>query len=83
MYSLDFLYYALGVGFLILIGFICYVLYQLGLNLRETKIILSNVRDITTDVNLAGSQIKLIALNFLGRFFGKKGGERNDRKRSK
>lgn len=83
MYSLDFLYYALGVGFLILIGFICYVLYQLGLNLKETKIILSNVRDITTDVNMAGSQLKLFALNLIGKFFGGRGGDKSGSKKSK
>lgn len=47
MTSLDFLYIALGVGFIILVIFTCAMLLNLTLVLRDVTKITENVRDIS------------------------------------
>ena len=47
MTSLDFLYIALGVGFIFLVIFICVLLLQLTLILRDTSSSVKNVKEAT------------------------------------
>lgn len=58
MTSMDFLNYSLGLGFLILIGFASYALYNLSLTLKESTSILTKVDEITKDVNDVKNLIK-------------------------
>lgn len=83
MYSLDFLYYSLGVGFLILIGFMCYVLYYLAQDLKSVRDILEQVEDVTRGIDLIGTQLKLSVLNFTKRLLMKGGEEKNGKRKKR
>lgn len=58
MNSLNFLYYSLGVGFLILVGFLSYAAYSLSESLKKISSILIKVDDITKDVESLKDIIK-------------------------
>lgn len=75
MQSLDFLYYSLGIGFLVLVGFLSYVLYFAAADLKEVKRILENIEQVT-DIDFIGNRIKLSIMNYVGRFFDKGGDKR-------
>ncbi len=68
MSSLDFLYYALGGGFLVLVGFLSYVLVHVVETLRSVKRMLDNVEDITNDVREVKNSMKSGAFH-LGKLF--------------
>jgi len=46
MTSLDILYYALALGFLVFIVFLSYVLYQFGLVLKSLKITFDKLQEV-------------------------------------
>ncbi len=71
--SQDFLFYSLGVGFLILVGFSSYSFYNLSKLLKETTSILTKVDDITKDVESLKDVIKNGILYLVGMFTNKKG----------
>ncbi len=90
MTSLDVLYYALALGFLVLVGFISYMAYEAALTLKSLRgtlghvdNIVSNVDDLTTDVGNLKNQLKLGYWSLIGKVMslfagrGKRGGERN------
>ena len=76
MVSQDFLYYSLGVGFLILVGFLSYTAYQLAQSLKTLNLILQNAEDITNDVDMLKNGVKFGFLNILSMFL-KKGGKKD------
>ncbi len=76
MLSQDFLFYSLGIGFLVLVGFLSYAAYQLAQSLRTLNLILQNAEDITSDVDMIKNGVKFGFLNILSMFL-KKGGEKN------
>lgn len=64
MDSLDFLHYCLGVGFVVLVGFLSYMFYQSGQILRSVKILIDRFDGIVEDVEDITSSIKTIKDNF-------------------
>lgn len=79
MASQDFLFYSLGLGFLILVGFLSYAAYSLAQSLKTLTLILKNAEDISNDINKLEKGIKFRLLNLL-HIFSKKGGEKNGKK---
>lgn len=69
--SQDFLFYSLGAGFLILVGFSSYAFYNLSKSLKEATSILTKVDDITRDVESLKDLIKS-GLLYLVSMFSKK-----------
>ena len=72
MNSLNFLYYSLGIGFLVLVIFISYAFYNLSQTLKESTSILTKVDDITKDVEDLKNLIKSGILYLLSMFNKKK-----------
>jgi hypothetical protein len=71
MVSLDFLYYALGIGFLILVGFLSYAALNLSKALKEITSILIKVDDFAKDAEELKNFIKY-GLTKLKELFEKK-----------
>lgn len=78
--SQDFLFYSLGVGFLILVGFISYSFYNLSKSLKEATSILEKVDSITKDVESLKDLIKNGILYLLS-IFNKKEVKKNGNKK--
>lgn len=76
MVSLDFLYYSLGIGFLILVGFVSYAAFTLSQTLKESTSILEKVDDMAKDAEELKNYIKRGIL-YLKDMFIKKGGDKN------
>lgn len=72
MNALDFLYYSLGVGFLVFVGFASYSLFNLSITLKTSTSILLKVDDITKDVESLKDVIKNGILYLLSMFSNKK-----------
>lgn len=68
MNSLNFLYYSLGIGFLVLVIFISYAFYNLSNILKKLTSILIKVDDITKDVNDLKNLVKNGILYLLSMF---------------
>ncbi len=83
MFSLDFLYYSLGVGFLILIGFLCYAIYHLTQSIKSMNTILNKVDNVTDSIELISNQVKFGLFHLAGRFLKKGGDLVNGKKRRK
>ena len=80
MVSGDLLNYSLGGGFLIIVGFASYALYNLSQTLKESTSILTKVDDITKDVESLKDVIKNGIIYLMSIFSKKKGGDRHDKK---
>jgi hypothetical protein len=80
MNSLNFLYASLGIGFLVLVGFISYAFFNLSQALKQSTSILKKVDDITKDVNNLKNLIKSGILYLLS-MFNKKEVKKNDNKK--
>lgn len=65
MTSLDVLYYALAIGFLVLVGFISYAMYHLGQTLKLVSHITEDVEDITHDIHMTKEKVKLRVIDGL------------------
>lgn len=78
MSSLNFLYYSLGIGFLILVGFLSYAAFSLSRSLKELTSILIKIDDIAKDAEELKNYIKQGIL-YLKNLFIKKGGDKNDK----
>ncbi len=76
MSSLNFLYYSLGIGFLILVGFLSYAAFNLSQTLKKSTSILDKVDDITKDVDDLKNVIKH-GTQYLMNIFVKKGGDKH------
>lgn len=76
MTSQDFLFYSVGVGFLILVGFLSYAAFNLSQTLKKSTSILEKVDDITKDVDDLKNVIKH-GIKYLMNLFTKKGGDKN------
>lgn len=63
--SIDFLYYSLALGFLVLVGFISYAMYQLGQTLKSVQRITNGVEHFTHDLQITKERMKLSALNVI------------------
>jgi hypothetical protein len=70
MSSLDTLYYALAIGFLVFVGFTSFALYRLGLALETLNRVLREVEDITRDIEAAKNFLKVGLLGIINRFLG-------------
>lgn len=80
MDSQDFLFYSLGSGFLVLVGFISYAALNLSKTLQELTSILTKVDSITKDVESLKDVIKN-GIFYLTSMFSKKGGDKNGNKK--
>ncbi len=58
MSTQDFLFISLGVGFLILVGFLSYAAYHLAITLKSAREVIDNAEDITNDVRAMKNQLK-------------------------
>jgi hypothetical protein len=74
--SYDFFFYSLGIGFLVLVGFLSYAALNLSQTLKELTSILVKVDDIAKDADDLKNNIKLGILNLMSMFL-KKGGDKN------
>ncbi len=68
MNALNFLYYSLGVGFLVFVGFASYTLFNLSKTLKTSTSILLKVDEITKDVESLKDIIKNGIIYLLGMF---------------
>lgn len=71
MTSLNFLYYSLGIGFLILVGFISYAALSLSETLKRSTSILIKIDDLAQDADNLKNMIKNGVLGLLSMFSGK------------
>ncbi len=79
MNSVDVLYYSLSVGFLVLVGFMCYVLWELNKDLKILRLVLNNVHDISLDASLLKNNLKLSFFKLIQTFL-QRGITHNDKK---
>lgn len=79
MSSQDFFFYSLGIGFLVLVGFISYSALSLSKTLKNLTSILEKIDDIAKDANELKNYIKQGIL-YLMNIFSKKGGDKNGSK---
>jgi hypothetical protein len=79
MTSLNFLYYSLGIGFLILVGFLSYAAFSLSRSLKNLTSILSKVDDVAKDAEELKNYIKQGIL-YLKNLIVKKGGDKDGSK---
>jgi gas vesicle protein len=81
MTSQDFLFYSVGLGFLILVGFLSYTSFCLAKSLKTLTLILQDAEDISNDIDKLEHGIKSGLLNLLGIFSKKEGGEKMTNKK--
>lgn len=74
MISQDFLFYALGGGFLILVGFASHAFYSLAKTLKEITLILEKVDNIVRGIEDLKNAVQ-VGISSLKSMFSK-GGER-------
>jgi hypothetical protein len=74
MVSLNFLYFSLGIGFLILVGFLSYAAFSLSKSLKKLTSILVKVDDVAKDADELKNFLKNGIL-YLKNMFIKKGGD--------
>jgi len=75
MMSLNFLYYSLGIGFLVLVGFVSYAAFNLSRTLKKLTSVLIKVDDVAKDADDLKNLIKSGVLGLVSMFV-KKGGEK-------
>ncbi|HUC95077.1 MAG TPA: hypothetical protein VMR19_03715 [Candidatus Saccharimonadales bacterium] len=76
MISQNFLYYSLGIGFLILVGFSSYAFFSLSKSLKKLTSILIKVDDVVKDADDLKNYVKQGIL-YLMSVFVKKGGDKH------
>lgn len=59
MLSIDVLWYSLSLGFLVLVGFFSFALYQLGKVFTSVGKITRDVEDIVHDIEITKERLKL------------------------
>lgn len=79
MVSLNFLYYSLGIGFLVLVGFLSYSAFNLSKTLKELDSILVKVDDMAKDAEELKNFIKS-GIFYLKELLVKKGGDTDGKK---
>ncbi len=75
MMSLNFLYYSLGIGFLVLVGFLSYAAFNLSQTLKKLTSVLIKVDDVAKDADDLKNLIKSGVLGLVSMFAKKGGGE--------
>jgi len=73
--SLNFLYYSLGIGFLVLVGFVSYAAFNLSRTLKRLTSVLIKVDDVAKDADDLKNLIKSGVLGLVSMFVKKGGGE--------
>lgn len=68
MISLNFLYYSLGIGFLVLVGFLSFAAYSLSESLKKISSILVKVDDVAKDAENLKDLIKNGVIYLMGMF---------------
>lgn len=56
--SQDFLNISLGIGFLVLVGFVSYLCWQLVFTLKSIRRVVENTEDIIRDIRTVKNQLK-------------------------
>lgn len=77
MLSQNFLYYSLGIGFLVLVGFLSYAAFSLSKTLKRLTSILEKADALAKDADELRDFIKTGIL-YLKNMIFKKGGDKND-----
>lgn len=78
MNTQDFFYFSVGIGFLVLVGFLSYAAFSLSKTLKKLTSILIKVDDVAKDAEDLKNTIKLGILNLMSMFLKKgKGGDKN------
>lgn len=72
MVSQDFLFYSLGVGFLILVGFLSYAVYCLAKSLKTLTLIFQNAENISNEIGKLGTGIRFGLQSLLNIFLKKR-----------
>lgn len=74
MTSLDFLYYSLGFGSIVLVGFVSYTLYEVSLTLKSLRRtlnhvdnIVDNIDDFTTEISLLKDKVKVGSFSIISK----------------
>lgn len=80
MVSQNFLYYALGIGFLILVGFLSWVAFSLSKTLRKLTSILEKADDLAKDAEDLKNYIKS-GIMYLVNMFVKKAGDKHGKQK--
>jgi hypothetical protein len=80
MVSQNFLYYALGVGFLILVGFLSWAIFSLSETLKKLTSILVKIDDVAKDADDLKNYVKSGIL-YLVNMFIKSGGDKHDKQK--
>jgi hypothetical protein len=73
MSALDFLYISLAVGFLTLVGFLCYLITKVVETLKKVEVMLENIENTTDNVVHFKDKIKSSTLRVISKFL--KGGK--------
>ena len=76
MTSYDFFNYSLGIGFLILAGFLSYAAFNLSQTLKNLSSVIEKVDDVAKDAEDLKNSIKSGILTLMSMFI-KKGGDKN------
>lgn len=71
MNILGFLYLALAVGFLILVGFFSYAAYKMAKTFDSIKNVTDDIGSVTSDIALAENQARSLIVSVFKSFLGK------------
>ena len=74
MSSLNFLYISCGIGFLVLVGFACYLLKEMAETMKKMQRVLENLESTTDDIVSFKDGIKTSGLRVVSKLF--KGGSK-------
>jgi hypothetical protein len=74
----SFLYFSLGIGFLILVGFLSYAAFSLSKTLKRLTSILVRIDSVAADAEELKNFLKTGIL-YLKNMFVKKGGDKDDK----
>lgn len=82
--SVDFFYYAISIGFLILVGFLCYAAYHVGSTLKSLKILIEELEENTREFNAIKNKVRMGVVAAIGSVVKlflqrRRGGEKNGR----
>jgi len=80
MISQNFLYYSIGIGFLVLVGFLSWAAFSLSKTLRKLTSILEKVNDVAKDADNLKNYTKTGIL-YLVNMFVKNGGDKHGKEK--
>lgn len=73
MVAQDFFFYSLGLGFLILVGFLAYAIFCISRSFNTLNLVLKNALDVSDDISDFEKGLKFKLRSLLQIFFKKRG----------